>query len=229
MTTFLDTNPSPAAAWDGYLEPLGETLRAGKLPRVSLGEPAIWDAAAALKSEIGRDWTPPQPGRVYTLIRLSCTLHPPDQDARFTEARLEAPLGVDSGADRALAHDLFPLQQTVTDAGTLAVGLNPALKFAKAIDVSLLEVGVEKEYAAVFPVIQAYGLGEANPYWQFQAHDQFPLQGSQKVYLLAAAPPAARVRLHVRLTVSVEHRRWGILRYGTPQTASAHLTFDITL
>ncbi|MCB9418542.1 MAG: hypothetical protein H6667_01965 [Ardenticatenaceae bacterium] len=229
MTLFLETDSLPVTAWEGYLEPLGEALRGGgPLPRVSLGEPATWNVAAALQSELGKTWTPPDPALVYTLIRLSCTLHPPnDRGSRYTEVRLDAPLRVLNGPGQALAHDLFPMQQTVQDTGKIAVGLNPKLKFAKAIDVELLEVGVEKNYAATFPVVQAYGLGEANPYWLFRDHDQFPLQGSQKVYLLAAAPPDARLRLHLRLAAAVKPRRWDIVRYGLPPTAVTRLTFDI--
>jgi hypothetical protein len=229
MTTFLESDLLPVTAWEGYLEPLGETMRgSGPLPRVSLGEPVTWNAAAALQSELGQTWTPPDPTLAYTLIRLSCTLHPTDErNGRYTEVRLEAPLRIRNGAGRAVAHDLFPMQQTVQDTGKIAVGLNPELKFAKAIDVKLLEVGVEKNYAATFPVVQAYGLGEADPYWLFQSHDQFPLQGSQKVYLLAAAPPTVRLRLFLRLIATVKPPRWDIVRYGLSETAVARLTFDI--
>lgn len=227
MTTFLDIDQPIELAWEGYLEPLGETLRGSQLPRISLGKPATWNAAA-LQSELGRAWTPPDPALAYTLIRLSCTLHPPDdRDARYTLARLEAPLSLRQGPGQAIAHDLFPLQQTAPESGKFAVGLNPKLKFAQAIDAELLEIGVEKSYAAAFPVVQAYGLGEASPYWLFQAHAQFPLQGSQKTYLVVAAPPDSGLRLHLRLAVTIEHRRWGVWQYGPPQTATTHLTFAI--
>ena len=36
----------------------------------------------------------------------------------------------------------------------------------------------------------------------FQGHDQFPLQGSQKVYLLAAAPPEMLVLLTGRMELA---------------------------
>ena len=228
MTTVLDQKHSPTPAWDGALEPLGDTFRGGAPPRVTLGHPTTWDAAAAVKSELGRAWTAPTDDRSYTLIGLACTLHPPaDDNDRYTEARFEAYLRPRYGAGTAVAHDLFPLRQTVQDQGKAAVGLTPELKFAKAIEVKLLEIGVEKEFVAAFPVIQAFGLGEPNPYWRFQGHDQFPLQGSQKLYLLAAGPSDAPLVLRLNLIATVQHRRWGLIRYGQPQTARDRLTFEV--
>lgn len=230
MTTFLDQNQTPALAWDGRLEPLGETLSSTSTPpRISLGKPVVWDVASAVKSELGRDWAPPNGTLAYVLVGLACTLHPlADDNSRYTEAKLEAYLRPRYGSGTAVAHDLFPMQQTVQDKGKFSVGLTPEFKFVKAIDVKLLEVGVEKEHTAVFPVIQAYGLREPNAYWHFQRHDQFPLQGSQKLYLVAAGPPDAPLVLRLNLTATVEHRRWGLVRYGSPQSASDRLTFDIT-
>ena len=49
MTTFLDQNQAPVLAWEGRLAPLGETLRSTiSPPRISLGEPVVWDAATAV-------------------------------------------------------------------------------------------------------------------------------------------------------------------------------------
>lgn len=230
MTTFLDQNQAPALAWDGTLEPLGETLRSAIAPpRISLGEPVVWDVATAMKSELGREWVPPTDNLAYALVGLACTLHPlADDNGRYTEATLEVYLRPRYGSGTVVAHDLFPLQQTVQDKGKISVGLTPELKFAKAIDVKLLAVGVEKEHTAVFPVIQAYGLREPNPYWHFQRHDQFPLQGSQKLFLVAAGPSDVPLVLRLNLTATVEHRRWGLVRFGSPQSASDRLTFDVT-
>lgn len=230
MTTFLDRSPTTALAWDGQLEPLGETMRsAPPPPRISLGQPMVWDVAAAVKNELGRDWTPPRADLAYALVGLACTLHPlANKDGRYTTARLEAYLRPRYGSGPAFAHDLFPLRHTVQDKGKFTVGLTPELKFADVIDAKLLEVGVEKEHTAVYPVIQAYGLGEPNPYWEFQQHSQFPLQGSQKLYLLAAGPADAPLMLRLNLIATVEHRRWGLIPYGPPQSASDQLTFTIT-
>ena len=230
MTTFLDQNEAPALAWEGRLAPLGETLRSTiSPPRISLGEPVVWDATTAVKTELGREWSPPNGSLAYALVGLACTLHPlADDNGRYTEAKLEAYLRPRYGGGTVVAHDLFPMQQTVQDKGKFSVGLKPDLKFAKAIDVKLLEVGVEKEHTAVFPVIQAYGLREPNAYWHFQRHDQFPLQGSQKLFLVAAGPSDVPLVLRLNLTATVEHRRWGLVRYGPPQSANDRLTFDIT-
>ncbi|MFZ1398864.1 MAG: hypothetical protein WAS33_18310 [Candidatus Promineifilaceae bacterium] len=230
MTPFLDRSPTEALAWDGQLEPLSKSLGAAAVPpRISLGQPVIWDVAAAVKNELGRDWTPPRADLAYALVGLACTLHPlANGDGRYATARLEAYLRPRYGSGPAFAHDLFPLRHTVQDKGKFTVGLTPELKFADAIDAKLLEVGVEKEHTAVYPVIQAYGLGESNPYWEFQQHSQFPLQGSQKLYLLAAGPADVPLMLRLNLIATVEHRRWGLIPYGPPQSASDQLTFEIT-
>ena len=224
MTTFLAPEQAEPVAWEGALEPLAKGLGGGAPPRVSLGRPVAWDAAAAVKGELGRAWTPPADDLAYTLIGLA-TLHPPgERDGRYAEVSLEAHLRPRYGQGTAVAHDLFPLQQTVPEMGSVTVGLTPALKFAKAIDVKLLEVGVEKAFAAAFPVIQAYGLGEPDPYWQFKRHAQFPLLGSQRVYLVAAGPRDVPLRLWLNLVADVAHRRWGLMRYGQPQAPGSGLS-----
>ena len=46
-------------AWEGYLEPLGETFKGAPSPRVTLGEPAWWPAEQAMEGGTGKKWTPP--------------------------------------------------------------------------------------------------------------------------------------------------------------------------
>jgi len=43
-------------AWEGYLEPLGQTFRSASLPRVTPGEPEGWPAAEAMESRLGKKW-----------------------------------------------------------------------------------------------------------------------------------------------------------------------------
>jgi hypothetical protein len=133
-------------AWEGYLEPLGKTLRsAPALPRVTLGEPVWWSAAQALEGETGKTWSPPAGGRRYTLVRLSCTLHPPDdRHTRYTEATLAAYLRPRQGDGHALAHDLYPQRLTAESTGKITVALKPDLKFAEVVEVGLLEVGRDR-------------------------------------------------------------------------------------
>jgi len=75
--------------WEGALEPLGKTVETFDTltatpprPRVTLGEPVWWPAEEAMESETGKTWSHPDSistaDRRYTLLRLACTLHPPD-------------------------------------------------------------------------------------------------------------------------------------------------------
>jgi hypothetical protein len=216
-------------AWEGYLEPLGETYRSGtSLPRATLGEPVWWPAEQAMEGETGKKWSPPAGERDYTLVRLACTLHPPDEPrARYVEASLTAYLRPRYGAGRVVAHDLYPQRLGVENKGKFSVGLGPDLKFAGALEASLFEVGAEIEYLKVFPVIQGFGLGETSPYWAFAHHAAHPLLGCQCVYLVLAAPEdAGGARLGVELVATLE-TRYGPLRVGLPEEARAHVSRTI--
>ena len=211
-------------AWEGYLEPLGQTFRSASLPRVTLGEPEGWPAAEAMESRLGQKWTPPAAGRRYTLVRLACTLHPPsDKSVTYSEATLTAYLRPRAGAGRVVAHDLYPQRQTVESKGKLALALKPNLKFAAVAEAGL-EAGVEIEHHDAFPVITGFGLGESNPYWQFARHAASPLIGCQSVYVVLDTPlDADGVRLSLELIASLE-TRYGPLRAGLPEAARAHLS-----
>lgn len=216
-------------AWDGYLQPEGETVRkAVILPRVTLGEPVWWPAEQAMEGETGRIWTPPAGDQRYTLVRLACTLHPPREErSHYVEATLRAYLRTARGSGRVVAHDLYPQQRSAEQTGAFKFSLRPDLRFADAVDLSLMEVGAEIDYRQVFPVIQGFGLGESGPYWQFARHTTHPLLGCQFVYALLATPAdAGGVRMSVELVATWETRR-GILKVRTPEDVRAHISRTI--
>ena len=190
-----------------------------------MGEPVWWPAEQALKNETGKEWAPPAGGRRYTLVRLSCTLHPLEESrTRYTEVTLTVYLRPRSAVGTVVAHDLCPLRETAETKGKFTVSLGPELKFAPSTDVKLGEIGAEIEFRKVFPVIQAFGLGESQPYWQFKNDATVPLLGSQSVYLVVAAPEqAGGVRLSVELVATVE-TRYGPVRVGLPTEARTHLS-----
>jgi hypothetical protein len=213
-------------AWDGYLQPQGEVYRkAASLPRVTLGEPVWWPAEQAMESETGKAWTPPAGDWRYLLVRLACTLHPPrEEHSLYTEATLHAYLRAARGPGHVVAQDLYPQRRSAEQKGAFKFSLGSDLRFADAVDLSLMEVGAEIEYRQVFPVIQGFGLGESSPYWQFTRHATFPLLGCQYVYALLAAPAGAGgVRLSVEMVATWE-TRYGPLRVGLPEEARAHVS-----
>jgi hypothetical protein len=228
-------------AWEGALEPLGETFGPGlppsygllegapRRPRVTLGKPVCWSAEDAMESETGKPWSPPAGDHRYTLLRLACTLHPPGEPrSHYSKATLGAYLRPRSaGAGAVVAHDLYPRRLTAEEKGTFKIGLGPDLKFAGVLDISLLEVGAEIEFPQVFPVVQGYGLGESHAYWQFAHHSGHPLLGCQSVYAVLDAPgEAGGVRLTVELVATLE-TRFGPLRLGLPEEACVSLSRTI--
>jgi hypothetical protein len=216
---------SEHVAWEGYLEPLSETLKGGvPRPRVTLGKPTWWPAEQAVKGETGKEWTPPAGDRRYTLLRLACTLHPPGEPrARYTGATLNTYLRPRYGAGSVVAHDLHPQRLSADQQATYTLGLGPDLKFAQLFEASMFELGGEIEVRKVFPVVQGYGLGESNPYWQFAHHPAHPLQGCQCVYAVLDAPgEAGGVRLSISLVATME-TRFGPVRLGVPQEVRAYV------
>jgi hypothetical protein len=213
-------------AWEGDLEPVVPVYGGvTPSPHVTLGEPTWWPAEQAMEGETGKKWTPPSGDRRYTLLRLACNLHPPaDTRARYAEATITAYLRPRHGAQPVVAHDLYPQRLTAETKGKFTVGLGPALKFVELFEASLLGVGAEIEYHKAFPVIQGYGLGESNPYWQFAHHAANPLLGCQSVYVVLAAPQeAGGVRLSVELVATLE-TQYGPVRLGLPEEARAHIS-----
>ncbi len=216
-------------AWEGELATAsGAPFKARvTLPRVTLGEPAWWPAEVVMQGAEGKPWVSPADGRRYTLVRLACTLHEPaDARTRFAEATLATRLRPRQGQGSAVAYDLCPQRLAVESKGRLTFGLKPDLKFAQ-VEIGVGEVGAEIEFVQAFPIIQAYGLGERTPYWQFARHAAHPLLGCQAVYLVLAAPQdAGGVQLGVELTGKVE-TRIGPFSAALPEAARARTSWVI--
>ncbi|MCO5192761.1 MAG: hypothetical protein M9930_05660 [Anaerolineae bacterium] len=219
--------------WEGALAPVGEvSLFKSAGPdadvRVAIGRPVSWEAAAAVKGEIGKTWTPPANDRSYTLLRLAFTLYPPTAArTSYRSAMLIAYLRPRSGPSQVVVHDLYPQRVTQIDKGKVTVGLTPELKFSEAFSLKAGELGAEIEFQRAIPVVQSYGLGQSQPQWQYQTHAAYPLLGDQFVYLVAdAAANAGGLRLTVELVATVE-TRFGPIRLGTPQEARALISHTI--
>lgn len=220
-------------AWTGPLELPAEktfTIKAPP-PRVTLGKPVWWSAADALAGETGKQWTPPSGDRRYTLVQLSCTLHPPNGRARYDEATLlttlEALDGQEPPRGRAhgtVAHALLPERVSVPITRKLTAGLTPELSFSEAFTLKAGELGAEISYEQGLPVVESHGRGQSTPYWTFKDHPARPLQGDLAVYVVLAAPAvSASTWLTLRLTAVVA-TRYGPLRFVLPAAAGAALS-----
>jgi len=219
-------------AWEGELSASGMTkaVTRSARPVVTIGQPEVWPVAKALENQTGQRWTPPLGDAKYWLVRLACTLREPASGVEVTEARQSLYLRPEphsAGEKSAYAHNVFPLRLGAEDKTSFSLSLGPELGFADGSSVKIGELGATIEYRKVFPVIQAYGAGEANPYWVFQPHASYPLLGSQFVYaVLAARAPAAGLRAHIEVTVTTQ-TAFGPVKYGTPGEAREHTEFSL--
>jgi len=215
-------------AWQGTLVQPGGVFRSGvKPPSASIGEPVMWKMDA-LQAQVGKNWTPPADGRLYALVRIDFTLHPlDDANAHYEEAQLQLFLRPRAASGNAIALDLYPMQVTADRSGKINVTLKPDLKFTPAIEFNPGEAGVEIEHHDVFPVIQAFGVGQSNPYWMFKNDAGRKLIGSQSVYfVIAVSPEAQGARMSVELTAQARGRL-GIFKGGVPEDARANLSKTI--
>jgi hypothetical protein len=176
-----------------------------------------------MESQIGKTWSPPVGDQRYILLRFDCSLHPPEDDhMRYAEATLRTSLQPSNSHGHVIVHDLYPRRVTATDTRKLNLKLGPDLKFGM-LNVNLAQANLEIEHHNAFPVIQAYGLGESQPYWQFAHHSKNPLLGCQSVYMVLSAPrDASEVKVLVELTATLE-TRFGPLRLGMPRSTNASL------
>lgn len=214
--------------WEGSLKPLGDvSVKDGaQTARVTLGEPVSWPVEQVLKGETVEPWTPPSEDQRYMLVRLACTLHPPDDDlARYSEATLTTFLRACSGTGSVLVHDLYPKNITAANQDISRVCLGTDMKFSEAIQKN----GAEIVFQKAFPVVQAYGLGETHPYWRFCHHDEYPLIGAFFVYFVLAAPgDGIGIALGIEL-ITMLQTRFGSIRLGLPEDAYAHIFQTISL
>jgi hypothetical protein len=221
------TLTSDQIAWEGELVPPEEVTLGTKgtrpAARAALGKPVWWPAAAAVAGETGNTWTPPAGDRRYTLIRLSCTLYPPrHRRTHYQEAHLRVRLKSVDGNGRVVAHDLYPDKITTPAQGKYSIKLSPALKFVKAIDLSLGELGAEIAYERALPVAQSYGQGGNTPEWRFTHQPAHPLQGDISVYLVSDAPADVDAWLELDLVATLS-TTYGPLTVASPDPVTAHI------
>lgn len=220
-------------AWQGSLEPQREleAKRGGETVNVTIGEPVTWNVETAMQAQTGKTWTPPAGDKRYALARLAFTLHPPQESrTRYTEVTLKTFLEPVNARAVVIAHDLYPLRVTAPGRkGAFSVGLGLNLKFTEAVEVGGPEMEYEIEFQNDVPVVQAFGLGESQPYWRFTHHSKNPLLGCIHVYLVIAAPKGIdSVQLGIELIAAME-TRFGPIRLGLPQPAQEYIRRRITL
>lgn len=221
-----------AVAWEGELLLPNVTMSGvrGPKPIVTIGQPEVWPVDKALESETGKKWIRPLGDAKYWLVRLACTLRKPPDRVAITEATQTLflrPLPNSAGEKSAYAQNLFPQRLGVEDKSIFNFTLGPELGFADGSSIKAGELGATIEYRKVFPVIQAYGLGESSPSWVFKPHAANPLTGCQSVYaILVARAPATGLRGHIEVTVTTQ-TALGPIKYGTPQEAREYTKFSL--
>ena len=223
MLTITTPTSIEEVAWEGILEPTGAAYRDTDVPRVSLAEPTSWTLDNdAMQGKTGENWIPPDDKKRYKLLRLAFTLHElKDSRSRYTEATLRTYLKPPS---QIIAHDLYP--QRVSAEGSkksASVELGASLKFSEAVSLSGPKAGVKIEFQEIYPVVQAFGLGESNPYWSYKDSKRNQLLGSLFVYMVLEAPKEMeRVDLQVELEAAME-TRFGFGLFSSGLSADADL------
>jgi len=221
-----------SVAWEGelWMSGVAKTAAGNPNPVLTIGQTEIWPVERALENETGKKWTPPLGDAKYWLVRLACTLRELPRGVVITEATQTLylrPRPNNAGEKSAYAQNLFPQRLGVEDKSTFNFTLGPELGFADGSSVKVGELGATIEYRKVFPVIQAYGLGESAPSWVFKPHTANPLMGCQSVYaVLVARSPATGLRGHIEVTVTTQSA-FGPIKYGTPQEARQHTEFTL--
>ncbi|MBA3530399.1 MAG: hypothetical protein H0T73_00565 [Ardenticatenales bacterium] len=226
------TTPSEIGevAWQGTLEAPPNMLKISPSDRpvVTIGKAEFWSVPDALSPVVGQAWIGPLGNHHYWLARFACTLHRPRGSSTITEARTQLylrPQESQAGAGSAYAHSLFPERLEAEETGEISALLNPQLTIEAVGEVSVGQVGRKISYRKVFPVIQSFGAGESKPYWEFRPHAARPLEGTQFVYAVLAAPPeAGGVRGNIELIVTVQ-TEVGPIRLGAPDEAREALSF----
>jgi hypothetical protein len=221
-------------AWEGELAlPDPTIIYKSATPvkaRVAIGKPVWWPAGTAVEGETGKKWTPPAGDRAYTLLRLACTLYPPaERYTHYRTATLSLFLRPRSGPGAVVAHDLYPRRLTQSRTGKFSISLTPELTFAEGVSVKPGELGAEIEFEQALPVVQSYGLGQANPAWEFQRQTAHPLLGDLAVYAVTDTPAdATGLRLTIELMATLE-TRYGPVRLALPDAARAHVSQVIAM
>lgn len=174
--------------------PTRKEIEGWERPRVTIGEPLVWNVAEVYRAE-GK----PLPTRLALLLRaaeayvvqLACSFWLA-RDTHVEWARFSVYLQPRDGSASPLALDLHPLEVYDQVQRDVRIVLDPSLKFGQVAEASLGEVALELKYNELVPVVTATGVQESHFSWDLRKTDEYPLQGTRFFHALIQRPREAQ-------------------------------------
>ena len=187
----------------------------------SIGTPVVHpftDELAAQDKNLGQFLVREHDHR-FVLVHIACTFRP-DHGAPFESASLQIQLQDTGGAD-AIAWSMSPERVTdnVTSSRKVSIGSN----------LKILELGAEVETSAERRDIhiEASGLLQSDPAWEFTRTDRIAIRGSHRLFLVVRSSRGGTVTGSLELSMIVRQLRLGLIPYKVelPDVATASFRY----
>lgn len=183
----------------------------------SIGTPLVYpftDELAAQDKALGQFLVHERDHRFF-LVHIACTFRP-SPNAPFESASLQIQLQAADGAP-AIAWSMSP--ERVTD------NVNYSRKVNVSSDLKILALGAEAGTSGERREIcvEASGLLQPDPAWEFTRTDRVAISGSHRLFLVVRSPQGVAVTGSLELSMTVRQLRLGLIPYKVelPDAASA--------
>jgi hypothetical protein len=187
----------------------------------SIGTPVVQpftDELAAQDKDLGQFLVRERDYRFH-LVHVACTFRP-ERDTPFEAASLQIRLQAEGGAE-AIAWSMSPERLTDSVHYSRKIGVTSELK--------VFEVNAETEKSGETRdvYVEASGLLQSDPAWEFTRTDRVPISGSHRLFLVVRAPRDAVVTGDLELSMTLRLRRLGIIPYRAELPNAATGTFRL--
>lgn len=168
---------------DAPLSDPNPKLRGERLeqPIITIGKPSFWTLNELIPTSNLKQLGFPS---VFILARFVFSLRV--LSSPVEQASLIVNLSSTQGTPTAF--DLFPKDESSVKQNNLELTINPEIQFTDVVKFSGFSTNIVIENVQVTPIIQALGIGEAQPSWTFKNHPQYPLRGIRVVYMIIEKP-----------------------------------------
>lgn len=127
------------------------------------------------------------------LISIPFTIHQLDKGVHFTNIQFH----VQMLNNKITAFDLLPKEVTRKEETTKTYTLSPSLKF-KGFEGKIGDFQSKIIFEKLYPIINAYGIGESQFYWIFKEHDSQPDISGVKYALIVLEVPAGTTQVKAK-------------------------------
>ncbi len=206
------------------LEP--RTLKGGQPPadvttladRISLGEPFVFPltADATDKDTTLSAFIKTNPGDYkFNLVRLGCTLHVVDGEPfKWATVGIVMERTDDPDAKPApVAWSLQPDSLSIPVTYSQKVDVGASLSIAPFWKFSVTpEVAASYSQSDVY--LQAVGLQESTPKWEFTQTSRVALNGSYPLLAVIVSPRDVPIACEIQFDAEIQRKKFGLIRYG---------------